>query len=339
MATDSIARKTFLLLLSGALMRAVLIGATLALGRLRGIDAQCSSTACQEGRCVDASDGSAELGSAASCAAAFSDAQSAGDGDCSAEIGGVKLGNICARTCGWCSPLLAFVDLEQVATTFCSTHVAASCAPASSSGTSAAQCGATDLIGAVGGLHPHVAREVCEGPSGSPTGCEYSPGTNHPPGCVVHPFKLSVDEIAWLTGSGDVTNPIAVAVKAQKLDGAAVAELSSETLTSFPQAVAAGDAIQFAQTRDMMFRQVMPGTREFAASDALADLRTSMSSSPTAALDLLATAGAMPFASPQEVSHTGPLFPGHGCPHTNHTSLTTVCPCGSIDDDRSNDGA
>lgn len=95
-----------------------------------------------------------------------------------------------------------------------------------------------------------------------------------------------------------------MAVKAQKLDGAAVAQLSVEKLTSFSQAVAEGDALLFAQTRDMMFRQVMPGTREFAASDALADLRASMSSSPTAALDLLATAGGMPFDSPQEVRAT-----------------------------------
>ena len=95
-----------------------------------------------------------------------------------------------------------------------------------------------------------------------------------------------------------------MAVKAQKLDGAAVAQLSVEKLTSFSQAVAEGDALLFAQSRDTMFRQVMPGTREFAASHALADLRASMSSSPTAALDLLATAGGMPFDSPQEVRAT-----------------------------------
>lgn len=279
-------------------MGAALLATTLLAATLRGIDAQCSSAACQAGHCVDAEDGSAELGAAASCAAALS-----AEADCSAQIGGVAaLGNVCARACGWCAPLMAFADPAQIDTTFCSSHSAATCAPATGSGTSAAVCEATDLVGAVGGLHPVAARETCEGPTGSPTGCAYQQGTNSPSGCVLHPFKFAVDEMAWLTGSGDVTNPVAVVVKAQKLDGAGVAQLSAAKLTSW--GVTEGDALQFVQRRDMMYRQVMPGTRAFAASDAAADLRAMVSSSPTAALDLLAAAGSTPFTNPQQLEIT-----------------------------------
>ena len=259
--------------------------------------------------CVDALNGSAELGSAASCAVAYAEAAvvaaNAGSwaGPCAELHNGVQLGNICARTCGWCTALLAFTDMEQIDVAFCSAHSAATCVPASGSATSTSECEDKDLIGAVGGLHPNDAREVCEGSMSSPTGCEYRPGANSPPGCVVHPNKFSVDEVAWVSGSGDGTQPIAVAIKAQKLDGAAVGQISVDTLTSFPQPVPMGHALQFVALREMMFRQVMPGTRAFAASDAAAEWRAliAMSGSPMPALDLLASAGNMPFLSPQQI--------------------------------------
>ena len=166
-----------------------------------GMAAHCSWTG-------DCSGGCEASATCAGDAAVCHTSQVLCEGVCSAEHqaswcdgpgdGGVPtLGELCPRSCGWCSSPLDFLRLDLVNKSFCVHHEAASCLPADGC-TSAAECQrkACALVDITSQPHPVTAAATCE----AVPGCFYQRGVNSPAGCVVHPFTMSVQEMAWLLG-------------------------------------------------------------------------------------------------------------------------------------------
>eukprot|EP01043_Picozoa_sp_COSAG02_P064136 COSAG02_NODE_9286_length_2266_cov_2.302261_2_plen_520_part_00 len=228
------------------------------LGGLSGIAAQCSSAECLAGVCVDATPGAAELGAMDSCA----EAAEAAALDCAATMdtldaslaSSVSLGAVCARTCGWCANPGEFTDIWSLARPFCSAHQPPTCVAAPGSG--ATNCQPDD--GSFSAMHPTVGKTNCE----AVTDCVYTPGQNQPPAadCVVHPFSLTAGEMAWMVEMGSA--PTAAVLRAQGLSGEAAASVTKQELLD--AGLTLSEAAAFTDSREVLFKQVMPGLREHA---------------------------------------------------------------------------
>jgi hypothetical protein len=220
--------------------------------------AQCASTECLAGVCVDAAPGAAELGALASCAAAATAASL----NCAATMNtldpslpsSVSLGAVCARTCGWCANPVEFVNVESLGRQYCSAHTPPTCVAAPGSG--ATGCQGDD--GAFSATHPVVGKTQCE----AVANCVYAPGTKSPPAadCVVHPFSLTTGEMSWIIEFGSPAT--ATVLRAQDLDGEAACSVTKEELMMAGLSI--GAASQFVDDRETLFKQVMPTLREHA---------------------------------------------------------------------------
>lgn len=214
---------------------------------------QCASAACRAGACADANDGAPELGSLRSCAAV------ANASSCTLHMAAldpslspsVELGHVCARACGWCVTLTAFaVEIESLATPFCRTHRAAQC-----TGAAGSSCHSIDIFSLP---HPMNASAACR----AVAGCTYTIGSSEPSGCVLHPSSMSAEEMAWLANPLDPSDPVRVAIGQQKLAGSEIMGLSLSQLVQY--GVPHGDAATYLGIRDSMFRQYIPGLRQYA---------------------------------------------------------------------------
>eukprot|EP01043_Picozoa_sp_COSAG02_P046561 COSAG02_NODE_4367_length_5445_cov_2.017770_1_plen_460_part_00 len=203
-----------------------------------GMAAHCSWTG-------DCSGGCEASATCAGDAAVCHTSQVLCEGVCSAEHqaswcdgpgdGGVPtLGELCPRSCGWCSSPLDFLRLDLVNKSFCVHHEAASCLPADGC-TSAAECQrkACALVDITSQPHPVTAAATCE----AVPGCFYQRGVNSPAGCVVHPFTMSVQEMAWLLGimNGEtgLSGINADVCLQQGLDGTAVISITQDDFIHF----------------------------------------------------------------------------------------------------------
>ena len=228
------------------------------LGGLSGAAAQCSSVECTAGMCVDATPGAAALGVMGNCPQAVAVAAL----DCTASMdtldaslsSSVSLGAVCARTCGWCANPMEFQDIWSLARPFCTAHQPPTCVAAPGSG--ATGCQPDD--GSFSAAHPTVGKADCE----TVAGCVYTPGQNQPPAadCVVHPFSLTVGELAWMIEFDSA--PVAAVLRTQGLDGEAAASVTKEELLN--AGLTLSEAAMFTNGRDALFKQVMPGLREHA---------------------------------------------------------------------------
>ena len=206
-------------------------------------------------QCVDASANSTALGNLGTCSSALAVASA----NCSVSmtslepaLTAVALGFVCPRICGWCTNVFSFaVDPTELNRPFCSTRTPAKC-----EGPLNGNCSGVDLLSAP---HPWHANASCN----SVPGCSYSPGIGLPAGCVLHPFTMTTAEMAFLSSAKPEIRNV---ILQHNLDGKAIGTLSVSDFVSF--GVSYGEALAFFETRDLMFKQFLPGLRQFAATQA-----------------------------------------------------------------------
>lgn len=122
------------------------------------------------------------------------------------------IGELCPRSCGWCAQPDEFLKFENIATPYCAHHEPAYCLPISGlCDSDPDSCGGSAVdddpegcmqIDITSQPHPVSAAAACT-LSGQ---CRYTLAHNSPPGCSPHPFTLSVQEVAWLTSNGRLSD-------------------------------------------------------------------------------------------------------------------------------------
>jgi len=154
--------------------------------------------------------------------------------DAGAAPAGPSIGELCPRSCGWCSSPIDFVRIANIAKPFCAEHRAAQCLPADGSCDGNGECqSACALVDITSQPHPTSAAATCE----AVPGCEYHRGANAPAGCVVHPFTMSVQEMAWLSaamsGNSGLVGINAKVCQEQGLDGPRVIDITRDDFIAF----------------------------------------------------------------------------------------------------------